>query len=78
MKPIKTDKTNLILGAPEGWNELQHGPCIGLPVLQTEDPYFYSFWQTTWRERFAILFGRPVRLCLVGRSHPPVMLDTLP
>lgn len=76
MKPIKTPHTNAILGAPPGWNEAQHGPCIGLPVLQTEDPYFYSYWATTWRERLSILIGRPVRLCVVGGSHPPVSMDT--
>ncbi len=77
MQPVRHKNTNAILGSPPGWNETRHGPCIGLPVIQTEDPYYYSFWKTTWRERLAILFGRPVRLCVVGEAHPPVALDTL-
>lgn len=77
MQPIKTDRTNLVLGAPQGWNAMAHGPCIGLPVIQTEDPYFYSYWRASWRERLAVLFGRPVRLCIAGQAHPPVSIDTL-
>jgi hypothetical protein len=76
MQPIKTDATNKILGAPPEWNVARHGPCIGLPVVETEDPYFFSYWRASWRERWAILFGRPVRLCVVGSVHPPVSLDT--
>lgn len=77
MQPIKTRHTNKVLGAPKDWDELKHGPCIGLPVVETEDPYFYSYWSLTWRERLSVLIGRPVRLCIAGRAHPPVMLDTL-
>lgn len=81
MTPLKTEHTNLVLGAPQGWNANAHGPCIGLPVLMQDDEglrTFYSYWTGTWRERLAILFGRPVRLCVVGQSHPPVHLDTEP
>lgn len=81
MKPIETPHTNLTLGAPQGWNASAHGPCNGLPVLrQDEDDLrcFYSYWQATWRERLAILFGRTVRLCVVGQAHPPVHIDTEP
>ena len=77
MQPIKTPSTNVILGAPPEWNKTQHGPCIGLPVVQTEDPYFFSYWRASWRERLAVLFGRPIRLCVVGASHPPVSIDTV-
>lgn len=77
MQPIKTEGTNLVLGAPQGWDAVLHGPCVGLPVIKTEDPYFYSYWATTWRERLAILFGRPVRLCVASTAHPPVSLDTV-
>jgi hypothetical protein len=75
MQPIKTKHTNLVLGAPQGWDALAHGPCIGLPVLMTEDPYIYSWWRLTWCERFAALIGRPIRLCIVGGAHPPVSLE---
>lgn len=75
MKPIKTRHTNKVLGAPEGWDALKHGPCVGLPICQTGDPYMYSWWAPTWRERLAILFGRPVQMCIVGEKHPPVSVE---
>lgn len=76
MYPLQTPNTNEILGSPPEWNATKHGPCIGLPVTKTEDPYYYSYWSTSLRERIKILFGRPVRLCVVGEHHPPVSLDT--
>ena len=79
MTPIKNEHTVIVLGAPKNWDAEKLGPCNGLPVLvQREEGQmtFYSYWQATWRERFAILFGRPVRLCVVGDGHPPVHIDT--
>ena len=75
MTPIKTPSTNLVLGAPKDWDQRSNGTCKGLPVIATEDPRFYSFWRASWRERIAVLFGQPVRLCVVGGSHPPVRID---
>ena len=66
--------TNRVLGAPPGWNEGLHGPCEGLPVVVTDDPYIYSYWRLSWNERLCILIGHPVRLCIVGTSMPPVSL----
>jgi hypothetical protein len=79
MKPIKTEHTNLTLGAPQGWDASANGPCEGLPILrQSEDGLTtnYSYWRAEWKERIAVLFGRPIRLCVVGQAHPPVHLDT--
>jgi hypothetical protein len=75
MKPTSNELTTLTLGAPKNWDAEKNGPCGGLPVCK-QDGEFYSYWVTTWRERLAILFGRPVRLCVVGAGHPPVHLDT--
>lgn len=75
MKPVKHPWTNRELGKPKDWDESRFGPCESLPVVEG-DGIFYSYWETTWRDRVAILFGRPVRLCLTGRVHPPVMIDT--
>jgi len=80
MKPISNDLTNHTLGKPQNWDDAKHGPCGGLPVCAfTEDglPQFYSWWRTTWRERLLILCGRPLRLGLTSRAHPPVSLDLL-
>jgi len=75
MRPIKTRHTNKVLGAPKGWDNINNGPCIGLPVCMTEDPFIYSWWRASWRERLAILFGRPVRMCIAGELQPPVSLE---
>lgn len=77
MKPTKNELTTRTLAAPANWDEDTRGPCEGLPVaFDPDDPAFYSYWTTTWRERLAILFGRPVRLCVAAMAHPPVHLDT--
>lgn len=77
MTPTKNELTTRTLGAPQGWNVNARGPCIGLPVaFDPDDQAFYSYWTATWRERLAILFGRPVRLCVASMAHPPVHLDT--
>jgi hypothetical protein len=81
MKPIKNEHTTIVLGAPQGWNADALGPCEGLPVVVEREGnhlLFFSYWRGTWRERLAVLFGRPVRLCVTGNAHPPVHLDTEP
>jgi hypothetical protein len=75
MNPIRTRHTLITLGATKGWDAERHGPCEGLPVAHG-DGVFYSCWKLSWRERDAILFGRPVRLCVTGVTRPAVMLDT--
>lgn len=75
MTPLNTPHTNHVLGAPQGWNVIAHGPCVGLPVCITEDPCIYSWWSLTWRERIAALFGQPLRLCIASAAHPPVSLE---
>lgn len=75
MIPTVNELTHITLRAPENWDDETRGPCAGLPVHYS-DGVFYSYWKVTWRERLAVLFGRPVRLSLVAGRHPPVMLDT--
>jgi hypothetical protein len=74
VKAIDTQLTNLVLGQPPDWNVEKYGKCVGLPVCDS-DGMLFSWWRTTWKERLLILLGRPVRLCLVSRKHPPVSLD---
>ena len=75
MEAISTKHTNRVLGAPQGWNASAFGECKGLPVHMTDDPYIYSWWRLTWRERLAVLFGKPVRLCIVSTAQPPVSIE---
>lgn len=73
MTSLNTEFTSHVLGAPSNWNPEIHGVCHGLPVCMT-DSYIYSWWSLTWRERFAVLIGKPLRLCVASASHPPVSL----
>lgn len=75
MNPINTPHTNRVLGAPQGWNAAAMGECKGLPVHMTDDPYIYSWWSLSWRERIAALFGKPVRVCIVSTAQPPISLE---
>ena len=74
MAPIATEQTTIVLGAPQDWNAMAKGACLGLPVAM-DDGNFYPYWRASWRERLSILFGRPVRLSVASKAHPPVMLD---
>ncbi len=74
MKAVKNDLCTGYLGAPKDWDPAKHGECSALPVA-LHDGVYYSWWALTWRERFAVLFGRPIRLCVLTSQHPPVMLD---
>lgn len=76
MQPVRTETTTSVLGAPQGWDAAKDGPCGGLPVTRTSTS-FYSYWRPTDSELADIANGKPIRLCVFGSGHPPVMLDTL-
>ena len=71
MTPSDFPQANLTLAKPAGMTDEQ---CKPLRV-HTTGAEFVSCWRLTWRERLAILFGRPLWLWIVGRGHPPVMLS---
>ena len=73
MTPIKTRLTNQTLAAPGTWDAAVLGECLSLPVLR-QDGVVYSYWKHTLWERVLILFGRPIRLAVVGVTHPPVAI----
>lgn len=74
MKPMMMPTTTTVLGAPRDWNKDKHGPCEGLPVTESEG-CLYSYWKLTWKERLAVLVGKPVRLCVASLAHPAVALE---
>lgn len=77
MNPLNTAHTTRVLGAPKDWDERKNGSCIGLPITDA-DGVMYSYWNPSWSERLLILVGRPVRLAVVGYTHPPVSVDAQP
>jgi hypothetical protein len=76
MRPIRTQVTNLELQAPRSWDH-EKGECRPLPVARSEG-IIYSYWKPTLWERVLLFFGRPVRLGVMGRVHPPVALEAAP
>lgn len=76
MNPFRHPSTTFDLAAPDGWDEVANGECLGLPIAQSGGTMF-SYWRPTWRERIALFFGGHIRLGVFGRGHPPVSLDTL-
>jgi len=74
MKPIKFSENCKMYG------ETQEA-YYTLPVLEVDDQEYGSLkvsaWKPTIRERFSILFGRPLFLAIVG-GQPPVDLTLKP
>lgn len=68
-----------VLGAPKGWNEGDHVPCAGLPILDTldaaGDPIMQSAWQPTPDELARLNAGHSVILSVWGIGHPPVFVQ---
>ena len=76
MKPIQFDGVTSVIGGPSGWDTATHGDIAGLPVKRDKG-VIYSRWALAWKERFAILFGKPIELAIVGLQMPPVSLIVL-
>ena len=76
MKPVDVGMTNFVYKAPANWDEAAHGPCIDLPVHQTDDPYIMSWWKpATFKEWWDLVRCKPIRLTLVSSTLPPVSLE---
>lgn len=79
MNPLRTQHTNIELGAPKNWNEEQHGECNSLPcvrVMQPDGTHTYtSFWTPTPDELADLVVGGTVKLTLFSFTHPPVAVE---
>lgn len=76
MRPMENPYATRVLRGP------QSSEIVDLPVVDDtvtvdgrEIPIMTSYWVPTESEREAIAQGRPIRLTIGGRSHPPVALD---
>jgi hypothetical protein len=75
MALLKTQHTNMVLGAPKDWDEERDGTCVGLPIhIDLERGVMYSFWQPSEQDIANILAGVPIRLSVFGSGHPPVAI----
>ncbi len=77
MKPIKTKHTNKTFKAPQNWDDEAHGRCSDLHVC-TMPPYQISWWKPSFAARVKILFGRNIRVAVVGGEHPPISVHIDP
>ena len=67
---------NAVLGAPPGMSIEE---CVALPITRVEfegggGPGCVSFWRPNAAELALLASGRPVRLCVLGTTHPPLSL----
>lgn len=72
MKPIKFAEANRNWQPPENWD--RPGRCGTLWAQVTDDGRSISCWRPTIREILRLLFGKPIKLTVVGRQ-PPVALE---
>jgi hypothetical protein len=75
VRPVRTDTTTAVLGAPRDWDASVHGECEGLPIA-VNDNVMFSYWRPSPVEVLRILRGKPIRLGVFGTGHPPVSIDT--
>lgn len=62
-----------MLGAPKDWDK-DKGEIVPLPVTVDDYGVMHSFWRPTEVDIASILAGLPIRLSVVGVSHPPVAI----
>jgi hypothetical protein len=70
-----------VLGQPDNWDELIHGPCNSLKVKITEHlghPVVVSAWKLTDQEKKDLAEGGMVYLWIWGENMPPVALTVQP
>jgi hypothetical protein len=61
-----------VLGQSQGFGAL----CIRDYVrLEDETPFMVSVWDPSPEERQLIAEGHPIRLSVMGRSHPPLLVE---
>lgn len=67
---------NTFLGAPDGWDAEQHGPCEGIPVYIGRG-LAISVWRPTQEEIALLVGGGVLTMTVVGSSMQPVKLDVM-
>jgi len=69
MYPIVHSSSNRVYRGPEGADNIGK-----MPATVVEDA-IYSFWQPSEQDIANILAGVPVRLGVLGKTHPIVSLE---
>jgi hypothetical protein len=73
MRPTQHPTNNAVLRAPPG-STLDECKPLAITRVRYADglPGVWSYWTPTADERAAIAAGAPVRLGVLGETHPPV------
>lgn len=75
MQRSQHQSNNAVLGAPQG---MSIDECNALPITRIQygdgTPAVASYWTPTSDERDLIAQGAPVRLIVLGATHPPLLL----
>lgn len=73
MNPVQHRSNNDVLAPPRGATSAE---CRPLPItrVQFSDGVqgVWSYWQPTDAERALIAVGAPVRISVIGLTHPPL------
>lgn len=70
--PSKFEQANIRLTPPGGMTKEE---CNDLWVW-SDGKYCLSKWTLSWKERFSLLFGKPIWLWVIsGKSQPPVAFE---
>jgi hypothetical protein len=75
MRRTQHPSNNDVLGAPPGMTVEE---CNALPITRIDYPNglraVASYWQPTQQEIALLVKGMPVRLLVLGDTHPPLLL----
>jgi len=73
MRATQHKSSNAVLGAPHGASVEE---CRPLPINRLEyadgTPAVASYWQPDVEQLALLAQGKPVRLIVLGRTHPPL------
>lgn len=81
MNPVRIEGATIALGAPDVWDEEQHGRCSTLWVRSEVDgglPFLRSAWEVSPSEVGLLLAGAKVHLGVCAKAHPVVNLGLGP
>lgn len=76
MNHVKHPSNNVLLGAPEGWDQ-ERLVCVGLPATRGNSAGLLtvsSFWTPDEEERVRINEGGLIEVSLIGQTHAPISL----
>lgn len=72
MTPIIHESSNRLYTSPK--DRISHYTVGDLPAT-VDNGHIYTFWQPSEVDIANIIAGMPIRLCVIGKSHPAISLE---